>query len=166
MPRARKRTISNHTQTETLHDLHQCPICLLTVVHPVATPCGHVFCRFCITTWLNTNPVCPLCRATSKSTLTLLLDNVQYHDPRHVPPQTQLLPPQPFLTPEESCELFTLIMLGALFLVCLRLSCDFYFKSSHPLTDFVTWLFPPTDFVTWLYPLTDFVTWLYSFYPH
>lgn len=36
------------------------------IVEPVATPCGHTFCTFCICTWLieSEQRVCPMCRQT------------------------------------------------------------------------------------------------------
>lgn len=41
-----------------------CPICLDIFTHPVSTPCGHNFCRACLTTYWNDAPVCqcPMCK--------------------------------------------------------------------------------------------------------
>ena len=41
-----------------------CSICVSDLTHPVITPCAHVFCLNCITTWLVRKPPpgCPLCR--------------------------------------------------------------------------------------------------------
>merc|ERR1711963_238198 len=41
-----------------------CSICLDDLKTPVITPCGHVFCRTCIETVIQTlkPPTCPLCR--------------------------------------------------------------------------------------------------------
>ena len=33
------------------------------LVAPVATPCGHGFCKGCIARWLETRAACPTCRA-------------------------------------------------------------------------------------------------------
>lgn len=41
----------------------ECSICLTEMELPVATLCGHVFCRRCIETSLLRKPACPLCRA-------------------------------------------------------------------------------------------------------
>jgi len=40
----------------------ECPICLLDVIDPVATPCDHAHCRPCIETWLSEHNTCPMCR--------------------------------------------------------------------------------------------------------
>ena len=57
---------------ESLRDLikegatDDCSICVGDLTHPVITPCAHVFCLNCITTWLQRGgqppPGCPLCR--------------------------------------------------------------------------------------------------------
>lgn len=41
-----------------------CPICLDIFTHPVSTPCGHNFCRSCLTTYWNDAPICqcPVCK--------------------------------------------------------------------------------------------------------
>uniref|UniRef100_A0A3B5JYT9 RING-type domain-containing protein n=1 Tax=Takifugu rubripes TaxID=31033 RepID=A0A3B5JYT9_TAKRU len=45
-------------------DLLMCPICLLTYTEPITTPCGHNYCKACITEYLSytDEPVCPLCK--------------------------------------------------------------------------------------------------------
>ncbi|XP_043587954.1 peroxisome biogenesis factor 10 [Bombus pyrosoma] len=48
------------TVTET-HSKLMCQLCL-EKVPTTTTPCGHLFCWFCLTDWLNTKPQCPLCR--------------------------------------------------------------------------------------------------------
>ncbi|XP_017115809.1 E3 ubiquitin-protein ligase complex slx8-rfp subunit slx8-like [Drosophila elegans] len=42
---------------------YKCPVCLLIVskLKPVATKCGHVFCRKCIRTAISAMHKCPLC---------------------------------------------------------------------------------------------------------
>lgn len=40
----------------------QCSICMDTIHTPVVLPCKHVFCDNCISSWLEMNSTCPLCR--------------------------------------------------------------------------------------------------------
>ncbi|KAJ1453981.1 hypothetical protein M885DRAFT_522438 [Pelagophyceae sp. CCMP2097] len=47
----------------------ECAICLSTVEHTDARmPCGHLFHRECLGTWLRRNPVCPVCRFDLRTT--------------------------------------------------------------------------------------------------
>ena len=39
-----------------------CPVCLLEFKKLVSTPCGHEFCKKCISKCLESNESCPLCR--------------------------------------------------------------------------------------------------------
>ena len=39
-----------------------CCICTGVLEDPVESPCRHVFCSECISTWLNTRASCPTCR--------------------------------------------------------------------------------------------------------
>jgi len=45
-----------------LQALAECPVCYGTVFEPVATPCGHIFCRRCLARTLDCEGDCPLCR--------------------------------------------------------------------------------------------------------
>ncbi|XP_041723948.1 E3 ubiquitin-protein ligase TRIM39 isoform X2 [Coregonus clupeaformis] len=48
-------------------DQLRCSICLDIFVHPVSTPCGHNFCKSCISDyWDIRDPICPLCKETFK----------------------------------------------------------------------------------------------------
>lgn len=40
-----------------------CPICHEIVITTTALQCGHCFCKFCITLWMNRKEKCPLCTA-------------------------------------------------------------------------------------------------------
>ncbi|XP_039501783.1 E3 ubiquitin-protein ligase RNF125 [Drosophila santomea] len=49
-----------------LHDsnngLYSCPICMSPLEQPVATMCGHVFCKKCLTGALIPFHNCPMCK--------------------------------------------------------------------------------------------------------
>jgi len=47
--------LKNHT------DEPNCPICNQDFTEPAKTPCGHVFCDFCIRTWFDHVEHCPMC---------------------------------------------------------------------------------------------------------
>lgn len=58
---------------------NQCSICLDNCKQPVATPCGHIFCKNCIEQWIalkSKDQTCPLChRHVSKFKLLRLFVN-------------------------------------------------------------------------------------------
>lgn len=41
----------------------ECSICLDGIEAPAVTPCGHWFCKGCISEWLESKGTCALCRA-------------------------------------------------------------------------------------------------------
>jgi len=43
----------------------ECIICRAGIVKAVDLPCGHFFCRDCITQWVRSNWTCPICRRPS-----------------------------------------------------------------------------------------------------
>lgn len=45
----------------------KCTLCLEGMKDPAATTCGHVFCWTCVTEWLREQPMCPLCRQSTRS---------------------------------------------------------------------------------------------------
>jgi hypothetical protein len=50
------------TQTE-MDAEFECGLCHQIVVDPVVTPCHHLFCRSCLSTWLGLHDTCPSCHA-------------------------------------------------------------------------------------------------------
>jgi Lon protease-like protein len=44
------------------HDELECPICLRLLHEPIATSCGHTFCRVCLAQSLRSKAACPVCR--------------------------------------------------------------------------------------------------------
>eukprot|EP00051_Salpingoeca_urceolata_P028513 m.487238 g.487238 ORF g.487238 m.487238 type:complete len:659 (-) comp24902_c0_seq1:55-2031(-) len=47
-----------------------CSICHDNLAAPIALHCSHIFCESCITTWLEREQTCPLCRAAVEATIT------------------------------------------------------------------------------------------------
>lgn len=45
-----------------LAKIFQCTVCLGLPTDAVTTPCKHIFCRSCISTWLTNSCACPVCR--------------------------------------------------------------------------------------------------------
>ena len=57
-------------------DHFECSICVGLLDNPVTTPCGHNFCKHCLSTWLATKPQCPLCKAAVPAALPLAVNKV------------------------------------------------------------------------------------------
>ncbi|CAL1290147.1 unnamed protein product [Larinioides sclopetarius] len=62
-------TVENQPPNVDTPGEYECVICLDTTHYTQmkTLPCGHVFHRICINTWLNTNSVCPVCREATPS---------------------------------------------------------------------------------------------------
>ncbi|XP_076231052.1 peroxisomal biogenesis factor 10 [Calliopsis andreniformis] len=52
---------NKYTALDEKHTKNTCQLCLENVPN-TTTPCGHLFCWFCLTDWLNSKPQCPVCR--------------------------------------------------------------------------------------------------------
>ncbi|XP_037726597.1 E3 ubiquitin-protein ligase RNF125-like [Drosophila subpulchrella] len=48
-------------------DPYECPVCFDSPNEPVATRCGHVFCKECLISALEPSKLCPKCRETVTS---------------------------------------------------------------------------------------------------
>lgn len=63
----------------------ECPICKDSpLLYPTVTPCGHSFCRSCITNYWDHNNKCPICRETITSLMpNFTLLNIIQHMPAY-----------------------------------------------------------------------------------
>lgn len=52
-----------------------CSLCLELRTYSSLTPCGHLFCWFCILKWLQTSSQCPVCRDIVESSRIVPLQN-------------------------------------------------------------------------------------------
>jgi len=54
----------------------ECSLCMRLFYDPVCTPCGHVFCQFCIERCFDHNAQCPLCKQSMKEYLAANLNKL------------------------------------------------------------------------------------------
>ena len=54
-----------------------CNVCFDTMLDPVLTPCGHIFCETCIKCCIDIKPECPLCKNNITSDKLLYLNKVE-----------------------------------------------------------------------------------------
>nr|XP_033783229.1 LON peptidase N-terminal domain and RING finger protein 3-like isoform X2 [Geotrypetes seraphini] len=81
-------TQSNTHHAPALQDLlsvydFECSLCIRMLYKPVATPCGHTFCKECLERCLDHRPRCPLCKQSlqeflkvGKYNCTMVLENI------------------------------------------------------------------------------------------
>jgi hypothetical protein len=56
-----EKTVTNTLKSLSIDDL-ECQLCLEPFNFPIATPCGHVFCKICLLKSIDHSRFCPLCR--------------------------------------------------------------------------------------------------------
>ncbi|GAV29067.1 hypothetical protein PMKS-002546 [Pichia membranifaciens] len=58
---SKRQTEGNQDENDNLKD-DSCVICRYRILVGTLTPCGHKYCRECLTEWMKTKKVCPLCQ--------------------------------------------------------------------------------------------------------
>ncbi|GBM55472.1 Peroxisome biogenesis factor 10 [Araneus ventricosus] len=61
--------------SEAVNSKNQCSLCFEKRSCSTATPCGHLFCWSCITSWMQTKEECPLCRESFPPSKLIFLQN-------------------------------------------------------------------------------------------
>ncbi|KAL1502586.1 hypothetical protein ABEB36_007709 [Hypothenemus hampei] len=75
--RANRKLCIEKSQYNEMEEELICTICTCVFIKPVTLSCSHTFCNYCITTWKNKKPECPICRVAIRSlNRTLVLDNI------------------------------------------------------------------------------------------
>ncbi|KAG8198879.1 hypothetical protein JTE90_015093 [Oedothorax gibbosus] len=67
--------LHSETSEELVTSKNQCSLCFEKRNSSTATPCGHLFCWSCITSWMQNKEECPLCRESFPPSKLILLQN-------------------------------------------------------------------------------------------
>lgn len=109
-----------------------CPICLDVFVQPATTPCGHNFCRSCLSSYWDKNPAtCPVCKELflHKPDLkvnTCISDLVQQFHSLHASPEIEA-------KPDVFCDICTELQNGAVksCVECMASYCELHLEPHH-----------------------------------
>lgn len=66
----------NHNPEPSLDSELECIICNDILYKPVTISCGHTFCKDCLSQFLQTKPICPLCRSPTFLQTSALSENI------------------------------------------------------------------------------------------
>eukprot|EP00051_Salpingoeca_urceolata_P014786 m.188528 g.188528 ORF g.188528 m.188528 type:complete len:615 (-) comp18189_c1_seq2:119-1963(-) len=83
-----------------LHEDLECRLCFALRVQSVTTPCGHSFCRACLSRVLDHTPSCPVCRADLRA----FLARHQFHTTEALDSLAKACFPQEFAAREEEAR--------------------------------------------------------------
>ncbi|XP_072247766.1 E3 ubiquitin-protein ligase TRIM21-like [Leuresthes tenuis] len=118
----------------TVQEQFQCSICLDVFTEPVSTPCGHNFCRRCITGYWAVSEVsqCPLCQETFIRTPELRV-NTEFRDILQLFKKTGDGSGPPAGPQEVPCDVCSEVKCKAVksCLVCLASYCDTHLQPHH-----------------------------------
>lgn len=64
-----------YAEPEDIQNVNECVICLNSLMEPIITPCGHVFCYACFKRWIEAEPSCPICRSHLKESKNIQFSN-------------------------------------------------------------------------------------------
>ncbi|XP_025410908.1 peroxisome biogenesis factor 10-like [Sipha flava] len=70
-----QNNVEDHSKKPILSSSSKCCLCLEPRKNTSLTFCGHLFCWYCIHSWLQTNSFCPICRKTLNPRKVIPLQN-------------------------------------------------------------------------------------------